>query len=169
MELKEEYKNLNIETILLENVKNAYGEDGIQRHSNKIQTSTEAIKKNNWEQVYIALYLILDRIDKENIKISIASVSEGIIDKIGQLSNNSIFTILALKEDGTLKDIVIAHNINDSNINKDSIVIEISEENKEKLINTINNICTNWKETFIIRDDSKTIDIFKKFEKEFGI
>ena len=160
MELKEEYKNINIKNLLMKAFENGKFErtNGKleKRHLEQMDKSLKLIKQNNWEKTYIAIYYLLDEMSKKNIRLSIKSVKGGVISSILDISI-IVFVSLNINDNGKFKGLTMGETRD--NYNKDTVIIETSE--KETVSEILDTICIDWKDTFIFKDEE-----LKKFYEE---
>ena len=157
MELKEEYKNVDIKEILINNLQvgdfaKVNGEVTAE-NIDKLNKSIELIKQNNWEEIYITLYYLLDEMSKKHLKLKVKSTADGAIGMIQDISI-VVFTALSVNNDGKFKELSIG--IIADEFNRYNVIIETSE--KETVTDILNTICTDWKDTFIIADEEPKKD-----------
>ena len=160
MELKEEYKNVDIKEILINNLQvgdfaKVNGEVTAE-NIDKLNKSIELIKQNNWEEIYITLYYLLDEMSKKHLKLKVKSTADGAIGMIQDISI-VVFTALSVNNDGKFKELSIGTVADE--YNRNNVIIETSE--KETVTEILDAICTNWKDIFIITDETPKKDILK--------
>lgn len=158
MKLKEKYQNIDIEKTLIDNlekgdfakVKGRVTSDNLE----KMNKSLELIKKNNWEETYIVLYFLLDKMNKANIKLKIKSTKKGVISAIQDISI-ILFTALSINDDGQFKELSIGTVADE--YNRNNVIIETSEQ--KTIIEFLDSICTEWQDIFIIAEEQKKQDL----------
>ena len=161
MELREKYKNINLEELLIDNLRNGIlaqtDQELSQENIEKIDKSLKLIKEKNWERTYIVLYYLLDAMNKEKKLLKIKSIEEGVIDTIYHMSSVILIALSVNKKGYKHINIKIGRKLNEINVKNvsiNSIIIEVSsEEEKRNIIEKLNNICTEWEDIFIIANE----------------
>lgn len=162
MKLREEYKNIDIEKVLMDNLEKgdfAKVEGKVtSRNLERMNKSLELIKENNWEEIYVALYFMLDKMHKINKKLKVKSIEDGVIGKVRDISI-IVFTSLAIKNDGKFKELSAGVIVGE--YNKDNVIIEVPQNEKEDVIKILDTICTEWQDTFIIVEEQEKKNLIK--------
>lgn len=138
MRLKEEYKNIDLKKICLENENKICNGNIPDEWLENFEKAILLLNQNNYYEIYVVLYLIAEQCRESETKINIVGNWNELLDNI------YITYPLLVATNNNLVNI----KIKDMDIKKEQLVLETS--NKEFVIDKLNEVCENWQNTFII-------------------
>ena len=143
MELKEEYKNINIEKICLENANKIFNgnisNEWLDSFERKLETA-----KNNYYEIYGVLYLMAEQCRKAKSKLHIIGNWNGVLD-----NNFIIYPLLIVFNEN-----YVTITVKNLDIKEEQLILE--SDNTNFIIDLLNEYCIDWKNIFIIKE--KIID-----------
>ena len=150
MRLREEYQHIDLEKTIKNNIKKNV-KTGVteitvilQEHFDKIHVSMENIRRNNLEETYVVLYLLIEKMYQANLKLELKGVSDGILF---QPSSILLEYLILGKAESSPCSIGMADNID-----RNCIVINVTKENSKKVKNILDSICMEWDDLFVINN-----------------
>lgn len=145
MKLKEEYRNIDLKKICLEN-ENAICNGNIpDEWLENFEEKKALLNKNNYFEIYVVLYLIADQCRELKTKLNIIGNWEEILDNI-----YITYPLLV-----GVNENYINIKIKDLDIKEEQLVIETEKTNY--ITDLLNEFCENWQDTFILKKREKRL------------
>lgn len=139
MKLKEEYKNINIEKICLENANKIFNgnipKEWLDSFERKLETA-----KNNYYEIYRILYLMAEQCRKTKSKLHIIGNWNGVLD-----NNFIIYPLLIVFNEN-----YVTITVKNLDIKEEQLILE--SDNTNFIIDLLNEYCMDWKNIFIIKE-----------------
>lgn len=146
MKLKEEYRNIDLKKICLEN-ENAICNGNIpDEWLENFEEKKALLNKNNYFEIYVVLYLIAEQCRETETKINIVGNWKEVLDNI------YITYPLLVAANNNLVNI----KIKDMDIKNEQLIFETDKINY--ITDLLNKFCNNWENQFILRKNERGIE-----------
>lgn len=142
LKLKEEYKNIDLEKIILDKSNKTFENNIPTKWLNDFKNAMEKVRKNNWYDTFVVLYELVLKVNEDEQQLQIKGQADGILDNI-------YITYQLLVIDNQNIKLKIS---SDLNVDVNTIVLTVSEEYEKALTEYLNNICEEWEGIFQINE-----------------